>query len=269
MVAGGFGLDYQNEVRFALAYHGYAVLVPNTRGRGGYGEKLLKGIADGTSSLGLPYQDAIAGLDQLVAAGVSDPQKLCVLGHSYGGSLTEYAVTQTDRFRAAVVHEAPEPDLLRFAYPFSSQTLALLARDLYGVHNPLNEFERSRLIAESPGLNAAQIHTPTLLLFGARQYAETGGRPFFEVLRRYNVPAAFFVYDEGHVFLRPAAVADSLLRTIEWLDYWTRGIQFTNAGQAREYLDQEPLQRTALPDTANIASSETKSMPEARAGQAH
>jgi len=208
----------------ALAARGYAVLIPNTRGRGGYGDALHNGIRDGKSRYRLPYEDAMAGLDQLIERGVADVNRLSILGHSYGGGLTAYTVTRTNRFKAAVVHEG-NTNLMG----------SLLLRDLYGVYNSVDPVERTRLYLESPVFNVDQAKTPTLLQYGAKAWAGSEGIQFFSVLRHSNVPSAMFVYDEGHVFNRPAAVADDLTRTIEWIDYWVRDIKYSATERAVDY----------------------------------
>jgi len=111
------------------------------------------------------------------------------------------------------VHEAHVIEWLTEALTAAPQTdWALLARDLYGITNVFDTAERSRLIAESPALNADRVSTPTLLLFGAHSRAREAGRPLYNALHRVGVPAEFIVSDEGHVFSRPAAVADALQR---------------------------------------------------------
>ena len=236
MVRAGFATDGYNGAVSLLAAHGYAVLVPNTRGRAGYGDRFERGMRDGRSAGRLPYEDLAAGVDVLVRRGIADPDRLGILGHSYGAYLTAYAVTQTDRFKAAVVHEAHVVEWLTEALTSAPQTdWAVLVRDLYGITNVLDRVERSRLIAESPALNADRISTPTLLLFGAHSRARDAGRPLYNALYRAGVPAELVLYDEGHVLSRPAAIADGLQRTAAWLDFWVRGVPYPDVDRAREY----------------------------------
>jgi dipeptidyl aminopeptidase/acylaminoacyl peptidase len=204
-----------------MAARGYAVLVPNTRGRGGYGTGFLRGMRDGHSAGRLPFEDAMAGVDLLIERGVSNPNQLGVYGHSYGGYLTSYAITQTQRFKAAVDYEGIAPEWFSLAMVASPGTdWGLLARDLYGIVDPSDPAERARLIAESPGLNMDHVTTPTLLVFGAESLASTAGAPLAALLERFNIPSEFLVYDEGHGFARPAAVADALIQTEAWMDKW-------------------------------------------------
>ena len=238
MVRRGFAAEGFGGAQIALAARGYAVLVPNTRGRGGYGDAFQRGIRDGMSNARPPYDDAMAGIDLLIARGIADPAKLGVFGHSYGGFLTEYTVTQTSRFNGAVVHEGHVVEMMNPRYTMfePGSDNELLARDLYGVHDPFAPAERARLIADSPGFNANRVKTPTLLQFGIKSgVAESVGLVFFNALRRFNVPSALFIYDEDHVFSRPAAVADDMTRTAEWLDHWVRGIPYPDAARQREY----------------------------------
>jgi dipeptidyl aminopeptidase/acylaminoacyl peptidase len=237
MVRRGFGADGFHGAQLAAAVRGYAVLIPNTRGRAGYGPAFERAIGTEKERGRGPLEDALGGVDLLVSRGIADSTRTGVLGHSYGGYMTAYTITQTNRFKAAVIHEGgPLYLMTRGYYGFQpGQWRELLARDLYGVHNPFDPAERTRMMNESPGLNAERVKTPTLLQYGARAAAEDDGIPFYNALRRFNVPAAIFVYDEGHVFSRPAAVADDLTRTLEWLDFWVRGIPFPDAARAAEY----------------------------------
>lgn len=249
MVRRDFADDGWTGVQLALAARGYAVLIPNTRGRMGYGIEFKDAIRTGRNQGRSPLADGLAGLDLLLARGIADADRMGVLGHSYGGYLTAYTITQTSRFKAAVIHEGAG----FFAIGGGSisgpndKSWALLLRDLEGVHNPFDESERARSIEESPGLHADRVRTPTLLLYGGMKepplepYGASfpnvvvNGIPFYNGLCRFNVPTALFVYDETHVFVRPAAIADDLTRTAEWLDYWVRGMPFPDPLRAKEY----------------------------------
>lgn len=239
MVRGSFASDGMHGGLLALAARGYAVLAPNTRGRDGYGEAFRRGIRDGQSVGRLPYEDAIEGVDHLVRKGVADPDRLGVYGHSYGGYLTSYIVTQTTRFRAAVVHEGAPVERLTEA---SATTVpgtdwALLVEDLAGGGraDPWEPEEQARLLAESPLFNVGRVQTPILLQFGAKSGANSSGRKLFGALQRKQIPSELRVYDEGHVFARPAAIADDLTRVSDWFDYWVRGMPYPDSALAARY----------------------------------
>ena len=82
------------------AAEGYAVLSPNYRGSEGYGDAF--GIANRADLGGGDFQDVMAGVDWAIAQGVADPDRFGVMGSSYGGYLTNWIISQTPRFRAAV-----------------------------------------------------------------------------------------------------------------------------------------------------------------------
>ena len=77
----------------------YAILLPNPRGSYGYGEKFRRAnIKDWGNG---DYQDIMSGIDYLIKIGIADPDKLGIMGRSYGGYMTSWIITQTDRFKAA------------------------------------------------------------------------------------------------------------------------------------------------------------------------
>ena len=80
---------------------GWAVFYPNPRGSSNYGEKTL--AANVTDWGGGDYKDIMTGVDALVARGIADPDKLAHIGWSYGGYMTAWVITQTTRFKAAMV----------------------------------------------------------------------------------------------------------------------------------------------------------------------
>lgn len=80
---------------------GWAVFLPNFRGSGGYGERFRAPTVFGFG-LG-DYQDLMTGVDHLIEAGLADPDRLAISGASYGGYMTAWTISQTNRFTAAVV----------------------------------------------------------------------------------------------------------------------------------------------------------------------
>ncbi|MEO6259465.1 MAG: S9 family peptidase, partial [Thermoanaerobaculia bacterium] len=105
---GYLGAVYAPQV---LASRGFVVLRPNPRGTGGYGQPFRAGnVADWG---GMDWVDINAGLDKLLADGIADPQRLGIMGWSYGGFMTAWAVGHSDRFKAISIG-APVVDLLSF-----------------------------------------------------------------------------------------------------------------------------------------------------------
>ena len=81
------------------AGQGWAVLYPNPRGSSNYGEKFMRGNIPDWG--GGDYRDIMAGADEVIKRGIADPDKLAVMGWSYGGYMTCWIVSQTTRFKAA------------------------------------------------------------------------------------------------------------------------------------------------------------------------
>ena len=83
-----------------LATHGYAVFYPNIRGSVGYGQKFVESNRGDWG--GDDFKDVMAGVKDLVNRCIADPQRLAIGGWSYGGYMAEWAITQTNQFKAAV-----------------------------------------------------------------------------------------------------------------------------------------------------------------------
>jgi dipeptidyl aminopeptidase/acylaminoacyl peptidase len=94
-----FEADWYQWDRLA-ATNGWLVFEPNYRGSTGYGDTFMQGIVPEIVSR--PGKDILAGVDALVKQGVADPGHLTIGGYSYGGYLTNWLITQTTRFKAAV-----------------------------------------------------------------------------------------------------------------------------------------------------------------------
>jgi len=94
-----FGADWYDWAQLA-ASNGWLVFRPNYRGSTGYGDKFLMEIVPQIVSR--PGKDILEGVEALVKDGIADPDRLTIGGYSYGGYMTNWLITQTTRFRAAV-----------------------------------------------------------------------------------------------------------------------------------------------------------------------
>ncbi len=83
-----------------LAAQGFAVFYCNPHGSTGYGQAFMREVEGDWG--GWDYQDIMRGVDECIARGVADPQRLVVSGYSYGGYMSMFIIGQTDRFKAAV-----------------------------------------------------------------------------------------------------------------------------------------------------------------------
>lgn len=194
-----------------LAPRGYAVFLPNPRGSSGRGRAFARAIAN---RLGGPDgRDVMSGVDALVERGVADAEHLYLGGGSYGGYLTAWLLTRTDRFRAAVV-SAGVSDFVSFAgtggiadywsrafFPGGVQTRMAAYRD----RSPLTYLHR--------------VETPTLILHGADdgKIPVGQGRQLYHGLQELGVESELAVYPrEGHLFGERGHRIDALSRVGAW-----------------------------------------------------
>lgn len=94
-----FEADWYDWANLAAA-NGWLVFRPNYRGSSGYGDDFMLQISPHLVSR--PGKDILEGVDSLVKDGISDPDRLTIRGYSYGGYMTNWLITQTTRFKAAV-----------------------------------------------------------------------------------------------------------------------------------------------------------------------
>ncbi|MCJ7623757.1 MAG: S9 family peptidase [Anaerolineaceae bacterium] len=172
---------------FAFDFHmlagaGYAVLFINPRGSSGYGNDFATAI---TADWGnLDYQDVMAGVDHLVAAGIADPERLGVAGLSYGGYMSCWIVGQTDRFKAAVP-ENPVTNLVSL-YGTSDISANFLVTGMTGKPHEVPEIYSKC----SPITYAHNCTTPTLLIQGEADYRcpVEQGEQFYAALKANGCP---------------------------------------------------------------------------------
>ncbi|TCO54164.1 serine hydrolase [Actinocrispum wychmicini] len=220
-----------------LAARGWAVLTVNPRGSDGYGESFLTAAIGrwGEADIG----DLLEPVDALVAAGIADPGRLAVAGHSYGGYLACYLISHDTRFAAAVV-SAPATDLDSLVGT-SDQGNHLAVRELGGAGPALGRF--------SPLDQVDRVTTPTLLLHGTDDVRCPIGQSqqWFAALRRLGVPVEFVRYPGGDHDLaesgRPSHRVDVLDRTVTWLCEHTARPRVVERGRAEADQWQRLLRR--------------------------
>jgi dipeptidyl aminopeptidase/acylaminoacyl peptidase len=207
-----------------FAARGWAVFIPSCRGRGGFGMDLRYAIPRDTDPMPGPFGDSMAGVDDLIARGIADPDKLAFSGFSFGGGVASYVLAHTTRFKAGDINEG-FPNTLQLALryignPFWRQLL----KDQEGMGSPWSKKDLQVLWKNSPIYAMDHAKTPTLLEFGELSLAHDGGVELYSALQYFHVPSMFVVYPRsGHGLDEPKLLVDSYRRQLGWFGYWVRG----------------------------------------------
>ncbi len=201
----------------ALAAQGYGVVLINPRGSSGYGQPFSDGCVNDWG--GGDYRDLMKGLDEaLTRFSFLDKENLGVTGGSYGGYMTNWVVTQTDRFKAAIT-VASLSNLVSFYSTSLYQDL------IHAEFNGLPWDNYELLWERSPLKHIKQAKTPTLIVHGEQDHDVhiTQAEEFYTALRMRGVETVFVRYPrEGHGIREPRHRDDQLARTILWLDRYLK-----------------------------------------------
>jgi dipeptidyl aminopeptidase/acylaminoacyl peptidase len=201
----------------AFAERGYAVLRVNPRGSSGYGRKFR--YANYKDWGGGDYHDIMSGVDTAVAMGVADPDRLGIMGWSYGGYMTSWVITQTKRFKAASVG-AGVTNLMSFT---GTADIPGFVPDYFGGEY-WDVFDRWR--SRSAMFNVKGVTTPTLIQHGEedRRVPISQGYELYNALVRQGVTAKMVVYPrQPHGLQEPKFIKDAMERNLEWFDRWIKG----------------------------------------------
>jgi dipeptidyl aminopeptidase/acylaminoacyl peptidase len=190
---------------------GIAVFAPNFRGSVNYGApfRLKNAMSQGIGD----YQDVMTGVDHLIDRGIADPDRLGIMGWSYGGYLTAAIITQTRRFKAASIG-APATDWITY-YGQSDGPREVLRSYFGGTPWEVPEnYQR-----HSPRFRLKDIRTPSLLQVGALDINHNA--EIYQALLDHSVPVEYVVYPrEGHRITEPKHVRDLLERNLNWFVRW-------------------------------------------------
>lgn len=195
------------------AAHGYAVLYFNPRGSSGYGQK----FSDGTLNEwgGGDYKDLMVGVDEALRKFPwIDQNRLGVTGGSYGGFMTNWIITQTPRFKAAVA-VASVSNLISF---YSTSLYQDLIHAEFGGF-PWDNYDL--LWQWSPLKYVRQAQTPTMFIHGEQDNDVhiTQAEEMYTALKRRGVESVLVRYPrEGHGLREPKHRVDALERTVVWFD---------------------------------------------------
>jgi dipeptidyl aminopeptidase/acylaminoacyl peptidase len=174
-----------------LVGHGWAVLRPNPRGSTGYGVAFV--AANKNDLGGGDYRDIMAGVDAMIASQPVDPDRLVLMGYSYGGEMAGFVAGKTDRFKA-IISGAP---VINQISEYGTEDNSWYDRWWYG--KPWVNFEDAW--RQSPLAYAAHVKTPFLLLQGENDVTDPLGQSqeMYRALRQEGVHVELVQYPrEGH-----------------------------------------------------------------------
>jgi dipeptidyl aminopeptidase/acylaminoacyl peptidase len=203
-----YGFSFEAQL---FAANGYLVIQPNPRGSTGYGQEFC--LAIWLDYGGPDYDDVMAAVDDAIARGWADPDRLAVTGWSYGGMLTNHVITKTDRFKAAITGASSSFYAANYGHdqyqrwwegefglPWESE-----AREVYERISPFNKVD--------------QIVTPTLVMGGEEDWNVPilNSEQLYLALKRLGVETQLVVYPgEYHSISTPSYIKDQYNRYLKW-----------------------------------------------------
>ncbi len=193
---------------------GYFALCPNPRGSYGQGEAFtranVKDFGDGD------FKDIVASIDALAKEYPIDTKKVGIGGHSYGGYMTMWAETQTNRFAAAVAG-AGICDWLSY---YGLNDIDEWMLPFFGA----SIYDDPAVYAKSDPMHFMKhVKTPTLIMVGDRdgEVPMEQSVEWWHALKSQHVPTTLVVYpNEGHAIGRPADRRDYTVRSLAWFEEW-------------------------------------------------
>lgn len=194
-----------------LAANGFAVLQPNFRGSTGKGLAFAQANKN-TWGKG-DYEDCMTGVDTMIASGIADPDRLGAFGWSYGGYMTFWILTQTDRFKAVspgagltnIYSMYSQTDIHRYLHWFYTDKAPWEAQDLYWDRSPMKY--------------VGNVKTPTMIMHGQvdTRVPIAQAQEFYQALVERKVPVEFVVYPrENHGFTEPRHNLDRVRRYVRF-----------------------------------------------------
>ncbi|MHB1197168.1 MAG: S9 family peptidase [Lutibacter sp.] len=194
-----------------FAANGYVTLLINPRGSSGYGQPFSEALfADWGNK---DYQDVMAGVDYIISKGYADPNRLGVGGWSYGGILTNYVITKTNRFKGAVSGASESLYRANYGHDHYQLTWELelgLPWENAAVWEKLSPFN-----------DVANITTPTLWMGGSDDWNVPilNSEQMYQAMKRLGRETLLVVYPgESHGLQRPSFIKDRYERYIKWFD---------------------------------------------------
>ena len=201
------------------AAKGWVSFYPNPRGSSGYGEKFqLDNLRDWG---GGDFRDIQTGLDDLVRRGIADSTKLAQAGWSYGGYMTAWTLTQTNRFKGVMVGAG----LTNMFSMYSTNDLQTTLENYFGAE-PWNDEPAYR--RASAMMFIKQAKTPTLIMHGQQDQRVPIGQAqeLYMGLKKNNVPVTLIFYPrEGHGLGEPRHQLDKMKREYAFFSKQVLGVE--------------------------------------------
>ncbi len=211
--ASSYGSDAQR-----YAADGYAVLLPNPRGSSGYGDAAQQAVVKDWG--GLDFQDIMTGVDTLIARGIAHKDSIGVMGWSYGGYMTAWTISQTDRFKAAVVGAG----ITEAIAMWGTQDIINVFEAYFG-GNPWEAGEWDLYQKSSPLAHMRNAKTPTLIIHGRNdpRVPPNQAMILYRTLKVLNVPTELmWLPRSGHGPTEPGLQYETAKAQKEWMDRWIR-----------------------------------------------
>lgn len=196
--------------------NGYAILRPNPRGSSGYGTEFRR--ANIRDWAGGDYDDLMTGVDHVIEMGVADPERLGVMGWSYGGYMTSMIITKTNRFKAASAG-APVTNMTSFN---GTADIPSFLPDYFEA-----EFwdDPELYRKHSAVFNVKNARTPTLIQHGENDLRVPIGQGYelFNALRRQGVPTRMIVFPrQPHGIQEPRLQIATMQSNLDWFDKYLK-----------------------------------------------
>jgi len=217
-----------------MAANGYMVLQPNFRGSIGRGEKFTRANQNDWGNG--DYKDDMSGVQSVVDRGWADPDRLGAFGWSYGGYMTFWIDTQTDRFKA-ISPGAGLPDLYSM---YSQSDIHLYMRNFFDGKAPWDNFQE--YWDHSPMKFVNNVKTPTMILHGQSdtRVPIPQSEEFYRALVERHVPVEYVVYPrENHGFTEPRHLVDRLQRYLVFFGKYLNNAPVTEPKEVVERMQKD------------------------------
>ncbi len=214
--ADGYTFDFKPQY---LAANGYFVLQVNFRSSTGYGEKFLWGTWGAWGDK--DGEDVMAGVDHVLARQPIDRRRVATMGHSYGGFMTNWLITQyPDRFAAAI----PGAGIVNWLSDYGTADIARTKEtEFYGT--PWEERARNIMVRQSPLTYADRVRAPTLFIHGEvdQRVPYSEAEQMYVALKKNGVPTKMIQYQGmPHSISGSWNIVHRLLNERQWLDTYLK-----------------------------------------------